>query len=342
MADSKLMTQEHVTKMNNKETRIEFVSRCPANFGEKIESKMISKAYASDSWVEYGSFSETKGASTYRGVGFTQEVYGGLLRFVVLESSSLVGGVEGSFEKQKAALEPVIKKLTRSVYGCLGDAEAAWKRFRAQKQARLFDFEFDIVEHVGEIWPKGRPGRAALPKIVKTYQLVVKVFSRNEAAYAVFAQGEFCIVLVSNAVDRSDREIVLAYKGQFVVENSFRALKSPQVASVIYLKNPRRIGVLSMLLVFSLLVRALIEFRLRVGLEVFREQHSGGSLCAGWGGRELVSPTFKLFYEHAFNCCFEREKGVGCFSFSWPHERAEVRVGVLLLLMGYSLEQLVA
>jgi hypothetical protein len=149
------------------------------------------------------------------------------------------------------------------------------------------------------------------------------------------------IVLASNALDKSDREIALAYKGQFVVENSFKALKSPQVASVIYLKDPRRIGVLSMLLVFALLVRALIEYRLRAGLRALRAQCPGKSLRAGWGGGELRAPTFKMLFEHGVNCYFERE-GVECYSFCWPHSRTEVRVGVFLELLGYSLESLVA
>jgi hypothetical protein len=96
----------------------------------------------------------------------------------------------------------------------------------------------------------------------------------------------------------------LAYKGQVVVEDSFRLLKSPQVGSVVYLKDPGRIGVLSMLLVFSLLVCAFIVYRLREGLRIFRERNPKGSLRVGWSGRELVSPTFKLLYEHAFNCFF--------------------------------------
>jgi len=340
VADSKLTTQEHVTNMNNPTTKIEFVSRCPANFAEKLESKTIAAAYEKNSWVDLGSFSETKGACTYRGVGTTVELYGAPLRLVVLESSSLVAGVAKSYEKQKKALEPLIKKLIQPRYSRLADAKTACARFCAQKQTRLFLFDLEIVKHEKEIWPKGRRGADTVPKIKTTYQIVVKSTVRNEAAYTTFAREQSCIVIVSNAIARSDRELVLAYKGQVVVEQSFRLLKSPQVASVIYLKDPGRIGVLAMLLVFALLVRALIEFRMREGLRVFREQTPEGSLRAGWSGRELSAPTFKLLYEHAFNCCFVRE-GVGSYSFCWPHGDAAVRVGALLDLMGYSLEQLV-
>jgi len=223
----------------------------------------------------------------------------GIYRLVVLESSSLVAEVAKTYAKQQKALEPLIKKLTQPAYSHLCDAKAAVTRFCAQKQTQLFEFDFEVVKNTREIWPKGRRGPNTEPKVKVTYKIVHKATRRNEAAYKVFAQEQSCIVLASNAVERSDREIALAYKGQIVVENSFRLLKSPQVASVIYLKNPGRIGCLVMLLVFSLLVRALIEFRLWEGLGVFRECNSGGSLRAGLGGRELLAPTFKMFYEHA-------------------------------------------
>jgi|GEM_PF-5573028 len=66
-----------------------------------------------------------------------------------------------------------------------------------------------------------------------------------------------------------------------------------------------------------------------------------GSLRAGWSGRELVSPTFKLLYEHAFSCYFECEDVVEGYGFCWPRGDAAVCVGALLDLLGYSLEQLV-
>ncbi|MDR0460348.1 MAG: hypothetical protein LBH62_02760 [Nitrososphaerota archaeon] len=60
---------------------------------------------------------------------------------------------------------------------------------------------------------------------------------RNEIAFRVFEREQSCFVLVSNAGELSDREVVLAYKGQSVVENSFRLLKSFAVGSVVYLKD---------------------------------------------------------------------------------------------------------
>ena len=113
-------------------------------------------------------------------------------------------------------------------------------------------------------------------------------------------------------------------------------LKGPQLAPVIYLKSPARIKVLHMLLTFSLLLRALIQYRLREGLKGFEEEHPEEAIPAGWGGRPLKAPTFKLLYEHSVNCCFERES-LGRYSFAWPSAETRARVEPLLKLMGLSL-----
>jgi len=122
-------------------------------------------------------------------------------------------------------------------------------------------------------------------------------------------------------------------------QNSFRSLKSPQLASVIYLKNQTRIQALNMLLTFSLLLRALIQYRLREGLKTFKEEHPNEEIYAGWAGRPLKNPTFKLLYEHSINCCFEREC-MGKYSFSWLSLDTRERVEPLLRLMNLSLELL--
>ena len=148
-------------------------------------------------------------------------------------------------------------------------------------------------------------------------------------------------MLISNVTDdMSDEELIRTYEGQQVVENSFRMLKEPQLASVIYLKSPERIKVLNMLLTFSLLLRALIQYRLREGLKAFEEEHPDAKIPAGWGGRPLKAPTFKLLYEHSVNCFFERE-ALGRYSFAWPSAETRTRVESLLKLMGLSLADVI-
>ena len=154
--------------------------------------------------------------------------------------------------------------------------------------------------------PEGAGKPAQFLNIEEKYRLRAKAISQKEKEAEYDLRKNSRIVLISNVGEEvaGNRKLPQTYKGQQVVENSFRELKSPSMASVIYLKNPERIQALSMLLSFALLVRAIIQYRMREGLKKFKEKHPGEVLRAGWGGRNLERPTYKLLYEHSANCYF--------------------------------------
>jgi len=129
---------------------------------------------------------------------------------------------------------------------------------------------------------------------------VVKNTRCNEAAYTAFAREQSCIVIVSNATARSDRELVLAYKGRWWWRILLGCSRRRRGFSYLF-EISGAVGVLVMLLVFSLLVRVLIEFLLREGLGFF-----GCKILwvvrVGLSGWALFEPTFKLLFGHGFNC----------------------------------------
>ena len=94
-----------------------------------------------------------------------------------------------------------------------------------------------------------------MPQIEERYHLKAEETTVKDQEVEEYLQKASCIVLISNVPEEEegDIDLVRTYKGQQVVENSFRELKSPGMASVIYLKNPERIKALSMLLSLSLL-----------------------------------------------------------------------------------------
>ena len=327
------MIEEMVIRMTRKETWVSFVSRCPSNFNNKLESRMINQAYRQGDWEDIGAIG--KGVNKYRVASSYEYYYGCMLRLVVMESSALKERAAGTLDKKRTELAPAIKALEKKEFACLADAEKEYIRFMEDKRWALFQSKPEMVESVKEKWPKGRRSATAQPITVTVYKIRITGIEEKEEACRQYLRNESCIVLISNVADETvtDRYLVETYKGQQVVENSFRQFKGPNLASVIYLKNPVRIQALTMILSLALLLRALIQFRLRDGLKKHETDNPGVPIMAGWAGRPLKNPTYKLLYEQSINCYYMRDSP-GKYIFVWPFAETRQIVESLLALMG--------
>jgi len=335
VADCKLISQELVKRMNTVDNFVPFVSRCPDNFNDVQAKRAKTKAYENDNWIDMGQVGTGKKASHYRGYAITESVLGTPMRLLVLESSSLREKAAKSFEKHKEALRPLIKALEKKTFACYEDADKEYFRLTQKKEMRLFTSMATITETLNEKWPPGRRATTTKPKI--TSKFTVKISTDvNPEAYIKYLQNESSFVLISNVLDKDPLQLLKIYKGQHVVETSFRHLKGPSLASVIYLKNPKRIEALTMLLSFSLLVRAIVQHRMRDGLQKHLENNPNDIIRAGWARKRLEAPTFHLFYEHSINCRYERIKADE-YTFDWPNVKTKEVVAPLLMLMGLSI-----
>jgi transposase len=341
VADSKLVCDELVRRMNNPESHVQFVSRCPSNFNDKLCSRIKRRAYDEGIFTDIGSVGKGKQASVYQGVSYIEEICGSPMRLLVLESSALAANVEKVIEKEKERLTELAWKTEKKKFACQADAELEYERFSELKASKLFDIEHRIIKHVKERWPRGRRNSDTKPVIVEKWTIQMKSFARNEDACMKFVQEESSFVLISNVTEGiSDYELLEIYKGQHVVENSFRQLKGPQLASVIFLEDPVRIKAMTMLLSVALLVRAIVQYRLRDGLRQYNEKNPGSVIKAGWSGRALTNTTFKLFYEHSARCYYTRE-GPNDYSFIWPNIETMEVVMPLLRLLGLDISTLI-
>ena len=341
VADSKLATEELIGRLCGGENPIKFVTRCPANFEGRLERRMIEQAYNADRWESLGSYHEGKNASVYEGASFIEEVCGVPMRILVLRSSSLENKVRASLEKKELELKEVLSALGKKEFACQADAEKEIERTKNLKQLRLFDCTFETEKETTQRWPRGRRSVSTQPNVEEKYRVRVTGTAFAEQASQQFTREGSSFVIMSNVVDHvSDYDLLKIYKGQQVVENSFRQLKAPQLASAIYLKNPTRIKALTMILSFSLLIRAIIQYRMRDGMKRHNEEKPGVPIYAGWGGRPLANPTFKLFYEHSARCYFVRENH-DYYTFAWPNIETENCVLPLLNLMRVTLEELI-
>ena len=339
VADCKVVTEELITRMNSDAGRINYVSRCPANFDNRLAHRMVSKAYKADKWEEIGQLSDGKEASSYRATSFTETVFGSATRLIVLESTSLITKAEASLAKVKEKVKPLVAALEKKEFVCPADAEEEYYRFSTLKELNLFRHGAKIVETTREKWPRGRRSKNTKPTITKSYQVSIDHLELDDERSKEYFQTESTLVLISNVPPevKGDKQLLEVYKGQHVVENSFRHLKHPSLASVIYLKNPTRVEALTMLLHFALLVRAIIQFRMREGLKRHNEEHPDIPINAGWNGRPLINPTYKLFYEQSINCRYERKTGYDEYTFNWPNVETKEVVVQLLALMGLTI-----
>jgi transposase len=115
---------------------------------------------------------------------------------------------------------------------------------------------------------KGRPKKGQKPNKIQ-YQILVNI-SPDEAKIKHVKAIEAHYIVGSNTDKEalSDTEVVEAYKKQHYVERGFRFLKDPLFfASSLFVKAPRRIMGLLMIMLLSLLVYGIAERRMRNALK---------------------------------------------------------------------------
>ena len=75
-------------------------------------------------------------------------------------------------------------------------------------------------------------------------------------------------ILATNDMRLSEKELLDEYKSQQRIERGFRFLKSPQFLSdAMFLKNPKRIEAMLMIMTLALLVYSALEYKIRSELK---------------------------------------------------------------------------
>jgi len=97
-------------------------------------------------------------------------------------------------------------------------------------------------------------------------------------------------VLITNEPEESSgglnsKELLRAYHDQHSVEQNFGFLKDPVIVNALFLKSPRRIEALGLILVLALMIWRLMERTMRVSLK------ANDSKVVGWNNRQTSRPT---------------------------------------------------
>jgi transposase len=109
---------------------------------------------------------------------------------------------------------------------------------------------------------RGRPSEKTryVKEVIRRFDLKCEV---DHVALAAAQLGDGVFPLITNDLSLSERELLLAYKGQPVIEKRFAQLKTDFAVAPVYLKEVSRIQALLCLYFLVLLVESLLERELR-------------------------------------------------------------------------------
>ena len=225
----------------------------------------------------------------------TKSDYGGVpQRWLVVESEELQKAAGERLEqrllRRERELGRELSRLVRKTFACRADAKEATEAFAAEhlgNHHRLTDTEIVEVVRYGR---RGKPAKGTEPKEVR-YRIKAEL-ERDEAAILEDLEYSGRYILATNVLKLKGDELLTEYKGRQSVERGFRFLKEPLFfASSVFVKSPRRIAAIAMVMGLCLLVYALGERSLRRALE-----ESGASI-RHQTGKPTQKPTLRWVFQ---------------------------------------------
>jgi len=128
----------------------------------------------------------------------------------------------------------------------------------------------EINERIQETYRQERRGRPnEKTRYVRQVNMRFELkYAVDHAALAAERLGDGVFPLISNDRTLSDRELLLAYKGQPVIEKRFSQLKTNFEVAPVYLKEVSRIQALLCMYFLALLVESLLERELRRAMDL--------------------------------------------------------------------------
>ncbi len=195
------------------------------------------------------------------------------MRMLVVHSTTLAAKFERSLErklnKERASLDKFVKKHQRNDEGFFCEADARKAAEKLLVQTRLLSVE-TFTESKEVPVKRARAGRPKAGEKTPTKTVWTVRFSSqpDEEAISQARRRASCFMLITDHTDDqswSDARILGEYRRQYLVENhtGFRWLKSEAAVSPMFVKTPRRIRALGLVMVLALMVRNFIQYTLR-------------------------------------------------------------------------------
>ncbi|WP_036484208.1 IS1634 family transposase [Myxosarcina sp. GI1] len=192
---------------------------------------------------------------------------------------------------KKNQAQTQLKQLCRQKFACQPDAEKAVQNLR--KKLRFYQLDdVKLIPHFSH-GKSGRPPQNQLPTQVH-YQIDASLIPNlNAIALEERKAGRF--ILATNVLDKhqlSNDQLLIEYKAQQSTERGFRFLKEPLFfTSSVFLKSPKRIAALAIVMGLSLLVYSLGQRALRLALA------TAGQTIPNQLGKPTTSPTLRWVFQ---------------------------------------------
>lgn len=158
-----------------------------------------------------------------------------------------------------------IKKLSKRFFSCPDDAQAALVALEKKLDVvTIASYKLNSKQYFKK---PGRPKKNAVPNY--KYQLEIHpTMPSNAFEKAVNKASSFIIATdILDDNELSDADVLNTYKNNSKVETGFRFLKAPTfAANTLFLKSPKRIIALLMIMTLCLLVYAALQHRIRTTL----------------------------------------------------------------------------
>ena len=279
IADSALYVAETLREMS----RFQWISRVP-------ETLALARDIIHAVAPELMNYPEQ---TAFRSLG---AVYGGVRqRWVVVYSPQAYQRALKTVNKhcleQSTTEFKAFDKLCKQDFACEADARQALAAF--EKKLKLTDLADVQVNALRRFEGKGRPAKGRKPDFY-VYRLEGALASRPQERTRKL-ERKSCFILATNQLGceaLSNAELIDAYKDQQKVERGFRFLKDPMfMASTLYLKSPKRIMALMMVMTLCLLVYAALEHRIREALKEFNETFPNQK------GKPVANPTVRWVFQ---------------------------------------------
>ena len=292
VADSALVTKENLTLMDDWKSGFRYVTHLPAVYKEC--GRAIAEAVREGITHDLGTLSDEPSTpkrkpAHYHGFETVVDLYGVWYRALVLHSDAYderrIKKLERTLEVDRSEIEQHVQQGEKIEYACLPDARAALLRL---PRGRFYEIRGEVEEQ--PVYARGRPRADGTRKVKRViYRLKLTIVPR-EKAIARARKEAGCFVLVTNEPEEaaggiSSKKLLRTYHEQHSVEQNFGFLKDPVFVNALYLKTPRRIEALGLVLVLALMAWRLMERTMRISLK--HEE----SKVDGWNKRKTSRPT---------------------------------------------------